>query len=68
MVDAEVTESLGHVADGGAKQFHGQGLLRGLARFIQLALILHPIQQDVSNLHHKNCQVNKHSKGSTNIL
>lgn len=68
MVDAEVTESLGHVADGGAEQLHGQGLLRGLARFVQLALILHSIQQDVSNLHQKNCQVNKQSKGSTNIL
>lgn len=58
MVDAEVSEGLGHVADGGAKQLHRQGLLRGLGRLVQLALVLHPVQQDVGNLHHENCQVN----------
>lgn len=68
MVDAEVTKSLGHVADGWTKKSDGEWLLRGLTGSIQLTLVFNTIQQDIGNLHHKNSQVNKQVKKNLNDL
>lgn len=44
VVDAEIAECLGHVADGEAQVPHGQRLPRRLAGARQLTLVLHAVQ------------------------
>ena len=44
VVDTEVSERLGHIADGETEMPHGQRLPRRLAGARQLTLVLHAVQ------------------------